>query len=111
MIARLFALAAVVSLSAGCGYSRRSAPLVGPMQLNAEEQKGQLVFYRHCNECHPQGEAGLGPSLNDKALPKLGIKSQVRHALPPMPKFDDSMIAEADLDALTSYVDALHRHE
>ncbi len=57
-----FALAVV---SASCGSARRSEPLVGAFHPDGSELRGATVYAEHCHKCHPGGEAGLGPSLNE----------------------------------------------
>lgn len=62
-----------------------------------------------CHQCHPGGEAGLGPALNDKALPEFLKKFQVRHGLGAMPSFSDEKISSNQLEDLMEYLKALRR--
>jgi mono/diheme cytochrome c family protein len=102
----------VAVLGAGCGASRRSEPLQGPLQLASEQEKhGRTLFMQHCFKCHPSGEAGLGPSLNDKPLPDMLKRFQVRHGIGTMPAFPENQITDSDLDALMAYLSALRHHE
>src|SRR5205085_592332 len=79
-------LLANVALGAACGTARRSEPLVGPPQLASQsERHGQRVFMQLCNQCHPNGEAGLAPALNNRPAPAAAIKLQVRKGLGRMP--------------------------
>ena len=57
--------------------------------------------------CHPGGEGGLGPSLNDKLLPAVAIRTQVRHGLGVMPHFPEKEIPPKELEALVAYMKAL----
>ncbi len=93
-------------LSTGCS-ARRSEPVVGPKAFNAAETRGQIVFMHQCNNCHPQGEAGLGPGLNNKPLPAAAIKAQVRAGLGAMPPFPQDRISDPDLDDLVAYLIAV----
>ena len=68
---------------------------------------GRHVFAQHCHTCHPGGEAGLGPALNNKPLPRALIKFQVRHGLGAMPAFTEDHVSKAELDNLAAYVVAL----
>jgi len=105
-------LSLLAALSAACGSGRRSEPLVGPVALTtAEQQRGELVFFHRCHKCHPGGDAGLGPALNNKPLPAAAIKLQVRSGLGAMPAFDDKLVSDADLDALVAYLDVLSEEE
>ncbi len=63
-----------------------------------------------CHQCHPGGEAGLGPALNDKPLPTFVKKFQVRHGLGTMPSFPEDKISEEQLDYLMEYLKALRRN-
>jgi mono/diheme cytochrome c family protein len=93
----------------GCHSVRRGEPIVGPMQLDDKQRAGQIVFQQRCHQCHPYGEAGLGPALNDKPAPVFLMKTQVRAGLGTMPRFDKHIIPDADLDNLMAYVMALRK--
>jgi mono/diheme cytochrome c family protein len=60
-----------------------------------------------CNKCHPGGTAGVGPSINDKPLPEIAIRTQIREGVGAMPKFSDTDLDDHDLDAVVAYVEAL----
>ena len=74
-----------------CGSARRSEPLVGTLEPTGSAARGKVVFMEHCHECHPGGEAGLGPALNNKPLPGLAVKAQIRMGVGAMPGFSDSL--------------------
>jgi mono/diheme cytochrome c family protein len=100
-------LVGVIEVSASCGAARQSEPVQAkPTQLDAQELAGQRVFMRECNGCHPQGDGGLGPALNDKPVPAAAIKLQVREGLGAMPAFADSEITAEELDALVAFMSA-----
>jgi mono/diheme cytochrome c family protein len=103
--ATLLALAAL-----GCGSARRGEPLAGALALTAEQQRGQQVFMHHCHACHPGGEAGLGPAINNKPLPGFLIGAQVRAGLGAMPGFSPQEISAGELDELVAYLRALRQH-
>ena len=101
----LGALAAVVL--AACGSPRRSAAIDGPLRIDDPDvARGRIVYAHYCHRCHPGGEAGLGPSLNEKPLPEFLIRFQVRHGLGAMPAFSERTIDAADLDRLVTYMKA-----
>jgi mono/diheme cytochrome c family protein len=104
------AVIAIAVLVAGCGTARRDEPLYGKLELDRSEQRGQRVFYEYCNQCHPQGEAGLGPAINNKPVPDVAIRLQVRRGIGYMPAFDESVIPDRDLDHLLAYLEALQEH-
>jgi mono/diheme cytochrome c family protein len=94
----------------GCTSPRRGLPIAGPLELTAAEERGQRVFFKKCHSCHPFGEGGLGPAINDRPLPPLLIQAQVRAGLGAMPAFDREEIPPDDLDALAEYLVTLRRH-
>lgn len=90
-----------------CGSARRSEPLVGAWRPpSPESARGERIFMAHCHTCHPGGETGLGPSLNDKPLPGFLVRLQVRNGLGAMPAFSAHELPNADLDALLAYLRA-----
>lgn len=88
--------------------TRRSLPLEGPLSLNKEEEAGEKVFMTHCQRCHPQGEAGLGPAINP--APNFGKRFQIRHGLGAMPAFDEHHISDEELDQVLAYLKALKKN-
>jgi mono/diheme cytochrome c family protein len=97
---------------AACGPARRSEPAVGAfVPASKGEQRGEIVFDRHCNKCHVGGEAGLGPGINDKPLPVALMKTQVRVGIGAMPGFPEREIGAQELDDLMEYLKALRRHK
>src|SRR5438045_9618956 len=92
-------------LLAGCGPARRSEPLKGAARIgDPEVARGRVVFMNRCNRCHPGGEAGLGPALNDKPLPQFVTKMQIRQGLGAMPAFPATQLSDADMNAVVAYV-------
>ncbi|MBI1910767.1 MAG: c-type cytochrome [Deltaproteobacteria bacterium] len=104
-------LLASLLLQTGCGSARRGEPIAGPMPpLTPAVAKGQILFERHCSQCHPGGEAGVGPAITNKPLPGFLIKFQVRRGIGAMPSFSDEHITDQQLDDLITYIKALRRH-
>jgi mono/diheme cytochrome c family protein len=105
---RAAAVLLAVALGLGCGSARRSEPLGNlPRKVSEEHLQGRHVFMQMCNQCHPNGDGGLAPPLNNKPAPASAIKLQVRKGLGRMPSFDEQTIPEPDLQALVSYMLAL----
>lgn len=103
-------LAGAVTLQA-CGSARRGEPIAGPLEISSQKAaNGQLVFMRNCNQCHPWGEAGVGPALNNKPLPAFLIKIQVRKGIGAMPSFPKEHISDSDLEDLILYIKTLRHH-
>jgi mono/diheme cytochrome c family protein len=108
----LSALVLLAGLLAGCAPAYRGEPLVGPLDVSAPQVAlGQRVFAANCDQCHPGGAGGLGPSLNDKPLPGGLIAYQVRNGLGAMPAFSEVQLADEELDALILYLVRLREHE
>jgi len=100
----------ILLTAAACGTARRSEPLTGEHRLtSAQLIRGEAVYAMQCGQCHPGGEAGLGPSINDKPLPTWLIRFQVRNGLGVMPAFTPEQISPEDLDALLVYLKELRR--
>lgn len=98
--------AGTLLLAAGCGSERKQDVPTQQIAGNAELSRGQLVFMHECNQCHPNGAAGLGPAINDKPLPAGMIKMQVRQGLGTMPHFSPQHISDEDLSAVVAYLQA-----
>jgi cytochrome c5 len=75
-----------------------------PVTLTINEFEGMKLFMRTCNKCHPGGEKGIGPSLNDKALPNFLVHWQVRLGGGDMPKFTDEQISKKQLEQIIAFV-------
>jgi mono/diheme cytochrome c family protein len=104
-------LAGLALLAASCGTSRRGEPLRGALELTGtKEQRGQIVFMRNCYRCHPGGEAGLGPGLNNKPFPGFLKHLQIRQGFGAMPAFSEKELSDDDLEALLAYLAALKKH-
>lgn len=102
MLALLFAVGSCSETA------RRDVPFLGPMRMDDPQVAlGETIFMRECNQCHPRGESGIGVALNDKPLPDLLIRAQVRAGLGAMPAFSQAEISGEELDAIIAYLDYL----
>jgi mono/diheme cytochrome c family protein len=112
---RLLLFCALGLLVIGCRSIRRGEPIVGPLSsADPSVQHGKIIFTRQCYSCHPGGEGGLGPSLNDKPLPVFAMKLQVRTGIVGfgvMPAFDRHKIPSDDLEDLMKYLKAQRAHD
>lgn len=110
MSTRFWMLLAAAVLLAGCGSARRGEAVGAVPALDTPgEQRGQLVFMRHCTQCHNGGAGSLGPAINDKPLPGFMIRLQVRQGFGAMPGFSKKKISDTQLDDLVDYLRALRR--
>src|SRR5689334_1352129 len=99
---RFSAVICVLSgLLVACHSPRRGEPITGPMNLQNEKvAHGQKLFMEHCYQCHPNGEGGLGPDINQNPAPRFVVKTQIRTGLGAMPSFGKDEISSGDLDDL-----------
>ena len=102
---RCVSFAFVAALVAACGSEHRGPPH-GPevATRNPGEVYGQRLFYQYCYQCHPGGGAGLGPSLNDKPLPEVVIKEQIRRGVGDMPGFSETILSDGEVAAIADFV-------
>jgi mono/diheme cytochrome c family protein len=101
---RVAALLAAATLAA-CATARRGETLTGEHHPPTDEiALGQRVYDANCSQCHPGGTQGVGPSINDKPLPRWAIRFQVRHGLGAMPSFSKEEIPDAELHAVVKYL-------
>jgi len=92
---------------------------------DAPERRGQAVFTTQCMPCHRMkgaGVADVGPDLGQPMNPiqyltPKGLRSLIRNPKTvrtwpqqQMPGFDETMLREADLDALIAYLAYMARH-
>ncbi|ALJ01452.1 hypothetical protein DC20_13640 [Rufibacter tibetensis] len=106
-----------VLVLSSCGTARRSEPIMGPLTLQTQQlENGRQVFMQNCQRCHPLGEAGLGPSLNNIPLPGAALRFRVRSkafflGIGRMPSFKKHEISREQMDELVVYLKALRRHK
>jgi mono/diheme cytochrome c family protein len=102
----------VLFAASSCGSARKVPPVASPVEMTSQKvAHGRTEFYEYCHRCHPHGEAGLGPAINDKPLPSFLIRFQVRNGLGAMPPFPKEVIDNEELDAIVAYLKALRRNE
>jgi mono/diheme cytochrome c family protein len=104
--ALVFLFATVMML--GSCSSRKSLPIAGPVSLDDKQHSGEVLFMKHCQSCHPQGEAGLGPPIH--WAPSFAKRIQIRHGFGAMPAFDKDAISRNEMDALIDYLKAMKKN-
>ena len=57
--------AATIALVGCTAYTaRKTEPLAPPVDTaDPQVAHGEKVFFQQCHQCHPHGEAGLGPAI------------------------------------------------
>ncbi len=78
--------------------------------FSQREYQGMGLFMTHCNKCHPGGNKGEGPSLNDKPLPDFMIHFQIRNGLGDMPAFKEDQISRDDVKKIVLFVRAMREN-
>jgi mono/diheme cytochrome c family protein len=107
---RCIPILSAVALLTSCGTARRSEPLIGERRPpSGKLALGEEVFDRQCSQCHPGGESGLGPALNNKPLPRFAMKIQIRNGVGAMPRFSSNEITDEQVSAVTEYLVWLRR--
>jgi mono/diheme cytochrome c family protein len=95
----------------GCGI-RKSEPVKGKAFIHTNDRvaNGEKVYMKYCQQCHPAGESGLGPSINANPAPQFIKRFQVRHGLGVMPSFKKDEISKKDLKDISAYLKAWKRY-
>ncbi len=118
---RIFTSAAVVAVAAlgvaACapiagGTTKRSTPIAEQEVLSPSQKRGASLFNKYCTACHPQGEGGIGGTLNTKPFPEAVLRLKVRTGLSlDMPTFSADEIPEPDLDAIVEYMQTFRSND
>jgi mono/diheme cytochrome c family protein len=104
----------VILMAGGCAMGeeiKRIDEVKRSQQLKEAARSGNLtgeqLFIRTCNECHPGGKQGMGPSLeniNDTMTNDADIKKLIRNGKGFMPGQPKKVINDLELDALIAYL-------
>ncbi|HEX8517085.1 MAG TPA: cytochrome c [Bacteroidia bacterium] len=81
-----------------------------------EIQEGRLVFKNNCQKCHPNGESGVGPPLNNIHLPSALTKARIRSRAfllytGRMPDFKKDEISKKEMKALLAYINTMKKRD
>jgi mono/diheme cytochrome c family protein len=83
-----------------------SAEYQGPI-ASTDVEAGKAVFATYCDDCHPDGDADVGPSLiADPHAPEL-LRQQIREGSGKMKPFPEKRVSKDDLEALLAYLDSI----
>ncbi len=78
---------------------------------NENLRQGRELFNSHCATCHPNAMAGLGPAIINKPLPESLIRFQIRNGLGVMPAFDETILSDAEVEAIAEYLVYLRKEK
>lgn len=113
----LVAIAAIGAAVSACaavagGTTKRSAPIAEQEPLSPAQRRGEALYMKYCNACHPQGEGGIGGTLNTKPFPEAALRAKVRTGLGlDMPSFSEEEIPEPDLDHIVEFVQTFRTND
>jgi len=100
----------VALVLASCGAEQRiepEAPEVIP--ATRDETRGKHLFQKYCYQCHPGGNQGLGPALDDKPIAEAAIRTQIRTGVGSMPSFGEDWLSDDQVAEIAEYVTTLHK--
>jgi hypothetical protein len=92
-------------------WEKETPDPTGNIVFTKGEMRGMKLFMTLCNRCHPAGEKGKGPSLNDKKLPDMLIHFQIRNGLGDMPAFEEKDLSKDDVKHIISFVRLIRRND
>jgi mono/diheme cytochrome c family protein len=106
----------VFALLCACSPRRIKSEMKAEDRADARLAKGRAVFKANCQKCHPNGEAGAGPSLNNVHLPGFMLRARIRSRAfllytGRMPAFDKTEISRKEQDDLIRYLKQLRKLE
>ncbi len=110
----VFCLLSLTANLAGCVMSeeiKRIDAVKNAQRERAQEGStnltGEVLFVRSCNTCHPGGQAGMGPSLENiatKFAKDDELKAFIRKGKGIMPAQPVDVINDQELDNLVGYL-------
>jgi mono/diheme cytochrome c family protein len=105
------AVAAAVGL-ASCGEQAQPTPTslavaATATTANATRTRGDIVFAKYCNSCHPGGARGAGPAL--PGIDKDEFVEYVRKGKGRMPAFNEGLISNEEFDQMYEYISSLKK--
>lgn len=78
--------------------------------MTHREYEGMQLFMAHCNKCHPGGEKGVGPALNDKPLPDFLVHFQIRQGMGDMPAFKEDELSKEQVQKIVLFVRSMREN-
>jgi mono/diheme cytochrome c family protein len=105
----IYTAIALISLIIYSSCSSRRIDKDMTSSSNTRIEEGRLVFKYQCQKCHPNGESGVGPPLNNIKLPGFLIRARVRSRAfllwtGRMPAFNKHEISKKEMNALIAYI-------
>jgi mono/diheme cytochrome c family protein len=104
----------LIFFATACNH-RQMEPVMRPISLNQQQQRGQVIYMQHCQPCHPQGEGAAGWPLLQIPVPGVAYRFRIRDrafalGLGKMPAFKRDKISRAEMDDLVSYIKRMRKN-
>lgn len=68
---------------------------------------GQELFSMHCDDCHPDGEEDVGPSLIADPHAPARLRQQIREGSGKMRPFSENRLSGEDMEKILAYMDSI----
>jgi mono/diheme cytochrome c family protein len=68
---------------------------------------GKSVYATYCDDCHPDGDADVGPSLIADPHSAARLRQQIREGSGKMKPFPEKRLSKDDLEAILAYLDSI----
>ena len=78
----------------------------GPV-ASTDVEAGKELFSTFCDDCHPDGEEDVGPSLIEHAHSAARMRQQVREGSGKMRPFSANRLSDEDLEHLLAYLGSI----
>ena len=83
------------------------AAYAGPI-ASTDVARGKEVFVANCDDCHPDGDEDVGPSLIADPHTPADLRKQVREGSGKMRPFPEKRVSNEDLEALLAYLASIN---
>jgi mono/diheme cytochrome c family protein len=93
--------------SAGETTGGGEAQYEGPM-TSTDAVRGKELFDTNCGDCHPGGEADVGPSLIETPHTPARLRKQIREGSGKMKPFSEKRLPNEDMEAVLAYLASIN---
>jgi mono/diheme cytochrome c family protein len=106
----------IMTLFAECSARRVGKDMSTSTSEDPVIKEGRFVFKQQCQRCHPNGEAGVGPPINNLHLPRFLLKVRIRSRAfllwtGRMPSFKKDEVSKEQLKALVTFIKAMEKRD
>ena len=96
-------------LAIGCGggsggTTSQSLEYYAGEIASTDKAAGEAVWATYCENCHPGGGEGKGPTMIDINWDTANMRKQIREGSGKMPDFGEDKISADELEALLAYM-------